>query len=165
MAGEGAELAVTVPSPAALAAVGEGGAGVGGAAGDRDGGVEARDFDGHEAVGGRAVAELAVGVVAPAVDARAFGFAHDGAGVAHAGGDGGGVRDSRTLRGRRPIAGGGAVAELARGVVAPAQNHTARCVHGTDMARADGDGAGVRADHLIGGARDVAEASPTADRA
>src|SRR5436309_2497779 len=79
-------------------------------------GTDARDRNGAESVRRRPVAELGVGVVAPAADG---GVGEDGTRMVDAGGDRGGRREARdgdwgdTVR-RRPVA------ELTEVVLAPA---------------------------------------------
>jgi hypothetical protein len=81
-----AELAVAVVAPALDAARRGDGAGVGAAGGDRrDAGRQAGDIDGRRAVCGGVVAELAVEVPAPTLDAAAR---REGAGVIGAGSGG-----------------------------------------------------------------------------
>src|SRR5439155_25692671 len=123
-----AELAVVVVAPAPQRAVGGDAAGVPGAGADGDPIAARTDGDGMELRRrGRADAELAGLVIAPAAQATVAG---DAARVQGAGGE----RAPRAGDRRRAVgADGGAVAELADRVVAPARHRT----------RAD-DGAAVR---------------------
>src|SRR5258706_5837098 len=124
------DLAVHVVTPALHPAGGGQGAGViGSHRNGADAAGEPADVHGRVALDGRAVADLAVGVVAPALDAAAGG---QGAGVEVAGCDGADAAgEPADVHGCETL-GGGAIAQPATAVVAPALD-----------AAAGGQGAGV----------------------
>src|SRR5258706_271393 len=112
------DLAVHVVPPALHPAGGGQGAGViGSHRNGADAAGEPADVHGRVALDGRAVADLAVGVVAPALDAAAGG---QGAGVVAAGCDGHHAAGERADIDGRAALGGGGIAQPTKSVVAPA---------------------------------------------